>query len=194
MSGWKWVLGLAVVALIVAAAYIAGSGTRSTTGPADPNDADTAAYDFEASTVVVRQMDSAGRVQYQVNAAHVTQLPSDGAVTASDLTMHYDPPQAPTDGSQRWTLTAQSARLPESSNIVQLKGRVRVKGKPEGSQSAATFLTEQMDYDIGTQDISTAAPVEMQWGGTRLKADKGLRANIRQGTVVGSSLNGQFVP
>lgn len=194
MSAWKWLLGLAVVGLIVAGAYVAGSGTRNDTGPADPNEADAAAYNFEASTVVVRQMDAAGRVQYQVNAAHVTQLPSDGAVTASDLTMHYDPPQAPTDGSQRWTLTAQSARLPESSDIIQLQGRVRVKGKPEGSESPATFLTEQLDYDIATQDISTAAPVEMQWGGTRLKADKGLRSNIRRGTVIGSSLNGQFVP
>jgi LPS export ABC transporter protein LptC len=194
VSRWKWLLGLSLVALIVAGAYVAGSGTRGASGPADPNDADTAAYDFEASTVVVRQMDAAGRVQYQINAARVTQLPRDGAVSASDLTMHYDPPQAPADGSKRWTLTAQSAQLPESSDVVELQGRVRVQGKLAGSQSTATFVTESFDYNLGTQEISTSAPVEMQWGGTRLKAEKGLRANIRQGTVVGSSANGQFVP
>mgnify|MGYP005811779015 CR=1 FL=1 len=194
MSRWKWLLGLAVVALIVAGAYIAGSGTRGTTGPADPNDADTAAYDFEATTVVVRQMDSAGRVQYQVNAARVTQLPSDGAMEASDLTMRYEPANAPADGSERWTLTAQSAQLPESSDTVELKGRVRVQGNLPGSKIPATFLTERLDYNFGEQEISTTAPVEMQWGGTRFREDAGLRFNIRKGTVLGSSLNGQIAP
>lgn len=194
MSRWKWLLGLAVIALIVAGAYIAGSGTRSATGPADPNDADTAAFDFEATTVVVRQMDAAGRVQYQVNAARVTQLPRDGAVAASDLTMRYEPPNAPADGSGRWTLTAQSAQLPESSDTVELLGRVRVQGNLPGSKIPALFLTERLHYNFGAQEISTTAPVEMQWGDTRFREDAGLQFNIRKGTVVGSSLNGQIAP
>jgi len=93
-GGWRWIVGLAIVALLAAGAYIAGSGPRGT-APADPNEADTAAYDFEASAVVVRQTDAEGRLLYRMQAAHVAQLPLEGAISADDLSMNYDPPEAP---------------------------------------------------------------------------------------------------
>ena len=194
-NGWRWILGVAIVALLAAGAYIAGSGPRGATGPVDPNEADAAAYDFEANAVVVRQTDAEGRLLYRIQAAHVAQLPREGAISADDLSMHYDPPQAPADGSQRWTLTAQTARLPEESDIVELHGQVRVSGRPQDSPTIATFSTERMDYNLKTQDVTTDAPVELQMGGSRLAGDHGVRANIKQGTVeLPSTVHGQFTP
>lgn len=187
-------VGLVLVALITAGAYLAGSGARGASTSSAPNDADTAAYNFEASSVVVRQMDAAGRLQYQVEAAHVTQLPQDGVVTARDLSMHYDPPEAPA-GTRRWILTAESARLPEDSDVVALQGQVQVRGRPEGADGVATFSTERLEYNIATQDITTDAPVELQSPGLRLSGNSGLRANIKQGTVeLESQVHGQIVP
>jgi LPS export ABC transporter protein LptC len=193
-GGWRWIVGLAIVALLAAGAYIAGSGPRGAGGPADPNEADAAAYDFEANAVVVRQTDAEGRLLYRIQAAHVAQLPRAGAISASDLSMHYDPPQAPADGSQRWTLTAQTAQLPENGDIVELQGAVRVSGRLQDSPVPATFATERMDYNLKTQDISTAAPVELHSGGLRMSSDTGLRANIKQGTVELESAHAQYAP
>ena len=192
-GGWRWIVGLAIVALLAAGAYIAGSGPRGT-APADPNEADTAAYDFEASAVVVRQTDAEGRLLYRMQAAHVAQLPLEGAISADDLSMNYDPPEAPADGSQRWTLTAKAARLPEDSDIVELQGGVRVSGRLHDSTSVATFSTERMDYNLKTQDIFTAAPVELRSGGVHLNSESGLRANIKQSTVELESAHAQFTP
>jgi LPS export ABC transporter protein LptC len=194
-KGWRWILGLAVVALLGAGAYIAGSGPHGAAGPADPNEADTAAYAFEANAVIVRQTDEEGHLLYRLQAAHVAQLPSEGAISADDLSMHYDPPEAPADGSQRWTLTAQAARLPESSDIVELHGQVRASGRLEGSPLIATYSTERMDYNLKTQDIATDAPVELQWGGNRVTSESGLRANIKQSTwALESDVHGHIVP
>jgi len=193
-GGWKWIAGLAIVALLAAGAYIAGSGPRGGSGPADPNEADAAAYDFEANAVVVRQTDAEGRLLYRIQAAHVAQLPREGAISANDLSMHYDPPEAPADGSQRWTLTAQSAKLPANGDIVELQGAVRVSGRLQDSPSVATFSTERMDYNLKTQDISTAAPVELHGGGVRLSSDTGLHANIKEGTVELESAHAQYAP
>jgi len=198
MSGgkaWRWILGVAIVALLGVGAYVAGSGPRGPAGPVDPNEADTADYAFEASSVVVRQTDAQGQLLYRIQAAHVAQLPSEGAISANDLTMHYDPPQAPADGSKRWTLTAQSARLPESSDIVELHGGVRATGRPEESPVIATYSTERMDYNLKTQDITTDAPVELLWGGNKVTSQSGLRANIKQGTwELESEVHGHIVP
>ena len=91
MKRWRWLLAVVVIGLVVAAAYVAGT-SQPDAGAAKPNEADAATYAYEAHDVVLRQMDGSGALQYEIEAASVTQLPRDGAIEAHDLTLHYDPP------------------------------------------------------------------------------------------------------
>lgn len=192
MKRWRWLLAAVVVGLVVAAAYVAGTGDQGAER-AKPNEADAATYAYEAHDVVVRQMDAQGALQYEIEAASVTQLPRDGAIEAHDLTLHYDPP-GKADPSRRWTLTAAAAQLPEASDVVKLIGRVLVQGRVAQSPAPIRFQSEKLDYNLKTQDVASDAPFEMHWGGNQFTG-RGLKANIKLGTVsVESSTNGKIVP
>jgi LPS export ABC transporter protein LptC len=196
MRRWRWLLALALVGLLVAGAYFAGISQQARTDSGKPTEADTSAYDYEANTVTVRQMDEEGRLQYEVVAEHVAQLPKDGAVMASKLTMHYDPPGGNAkDESTRWKLTADSAQLPENSDIVALKGNVVVRGRPSPAAAPMTFNADSLDYNLKSQIVTTPGPFRFDWQGSRFSG-RGLTANIKQGTIdsVESDTNGQILP
>jgi LPS export ABC transporter protein LptC len=192
MRRWRWLLAVVVIGLVVAAAYVAG--TSQPAERAKPNEADAATYAYEAHDVVLRQMDGSGALQYEIEAASVTQLPRDGAIEAHDLTLHYDPPGKVADPGQRWTLTASGATLPEASDVVKLAGRVRVRGRVPQSPAPISFTTEKLDYNLVTQELANDAAFELQWGGSQFSG-RGLKANIKQGDVaVESQANGKIVP
>lgn len=193
MRRWRWLLAVVVIGLVVAGAYVAG--TRPTgTGTAQPNEADAATYAYEAHDVVLRQMDADGALQYEFQAASITQLPRDGAIEAHDLTLHYDPPGGQVDPDRRWTLTASGAQLPENSDVVKLAGQVLVQGRAPQSPAPIRFQTEKLDYNLKTQALANEVPFELHWGGSRFSG-RGLRANIKQGDVaVESQTNGKIVP
>jgi LPS export ABC transporter protein LptC len=196
MRRWRWLLALALVGLVVAGAYFAGISQQARTDSGKPNEADSAAYDYEANTVTVRQMDEEGRLQYEVQAEHVAQLPRDGAVMASKLTMHYDPPGSHAkDESNRWRLTADSAQLPENSDVVALKGNVIVRGRPSPTAAPMTFNADDLDYNLKSQVVTTPGPFRFTWQGSRFSGT-GLKANIKQGTIdsVESGTDGQILP
>lgn len=194
MKRWRWLLGIAVVGLIIAGAYFAGISQQARTATTKPNDADTAAYDYEANTVTVRQMDASGQLQYELQAQHIAQLPQNGAVTASMLTMHYDPP-GQHDESRRWKLTADSAQLPENGDVVALKGHVLARGRPSKSPAVMTFSANSFNYNLKTQVLITRDDFRADWAGNRFSG-RGLEANIEQGTIekVESNANGQILP
>jgi LPS export ABC transporter protein LptC len=189
----RWLLAVVVIGLVVAGAYVAG--TRPTgTGTAKPNEADAATYAYEAQDVVLRQMDADGALQYEIQAASITQLPRDGAIEAHDLTLHYDPPSQQVDPARRWTLTASGAQLPEGSDVVRLAGSVLVSGRVPQSPAPIRFQTEKLDYNLKTQSLSNDTPFELHWGASRFSG-RGLRANIKQGDLtVESQTNGKIVP
>ncbi|MBK6673496.1 MAG: LPS export ABC transporter periplasmic protein LptC [Proteobacteria bacterium] len=193
MKRWRWLLAVAIIGLVVAAAYVAGT-SQTGADRAKPNEADAATYAYEAHDVVLRQMDGSGALQYEIEAASVTQLPKDGAIEAHDLTLHYDPPGRDADPLRRWTLTATGAQLPERSDIVKLAGDVQVRGRVPQSPAPIRFQAEQLDYNLRTQELSSDAAFELHWGGSQFSG-RGLQANIKQGTVsVESGTNGKIVP
>ena len=192
MKRWRWLLAVAIIGLVVAAAYVAGT-SQTGSSVAKPNEADAATYAYEAHDVVLRQMDGSGALQYEIEAASITQLPRDGAIEAHDLTLHYDPPGKQADASRRWTLTATGAQLPEASDVVKLAGSVKVQGRVPQSPAPIRFQSEKLDYNLRTQDLVSDADFEFLWGGSRFTG-RGLKANIKQGTVsVESQTNGKIV-
>jgi LPS export ABC transporter protein LptC len=184
-----WLLGLAALGIVLAA-YLAGSRGSKLPANLTATSAETPAYDFEATGVVMRQMNAEGTLLYRLDAKRVAQLPQNGALAASDLQMNYAPPGTDTDSSKHWQLTADAAELPTSGSIVNLRGNVLVTGKPERSRDAAQLKTDTLDYNLTTQDLSTRSRVELRWGHSRLTG-QGLKANIKQGTVaIESTVNG----
>jgi lipopolysaccharide export system protein LptC len=74
MKRWRWLLAVAIIGLVVVAAYVAGT-SQTGSSVAKPNEADAATYAYEAHDVVLRQMDGSGALQYEIEAASITQLP-----------------------------------------------------------------------------------------------------------------------
>jgi LPS export ABC transporter protein LptC len=193
MRRWRWLFAVAIIGLVVAAAYVAGTSQPDASG-AKPNEADAATYAYEAHDVVLRQMDANGAPQYEIQAASVTQLPRDGAIEAHDLTLHYDPPGREVDPNRRWILTASGAQLPEASEVVKLHGNVQVQGHVPLSSAPISFQSEKLDYNLKTQELRSDTTFEFQWGASQFSG-RGLRANIKQGTVaVESDTHGKIVP
>lgn len=124
-------------------------------------------YDFEASDVVVRQMDADGRLQYELEARRFAQAANEGEVVAEELTIHHDPPGTMPAGPHRWTLTANNAQLPADGRVISLLGDVRARGLPRGRRTPISIVTEQLDYDIGMQEVCSEAEVTIEWGRNR---------------------------
>ena len=57
-------------------------------------EAATFKYNFVAHDVIVRQTGSDGKLQYQLEAQRVEQRPEDNQISATDLTAHYETPDA----------------------------------------------------------------------------------------------------
>jgi LPS export ABC transporter protein LptC len=178
----RLLLAISGIAIVIGAAYLAGFRAPLGKSPRQQAPSDAPTYDYEANDVVVRQMGPDGSLQYQIDAKRVAQLAENGQIAASGLTLHFDPPDAKHDLARRWIVTAARAELPASGNVVTLLGDVLVRGRPAGASQEAQFRTERLNYDLGTQDVSSDAEVEMTWGRNKLRGQQ-LKANIKQGTV-----------
>ncbi len=172
---------LIVLVLVVAAVWLAGAGPQQSGESADARQATAAAYDFEAQGVVVRQMDASGRLQYQIEAEGINQLPDSGRIAATHLTMLHDPPGTTPGGRHRWTLTAEGAELPPQGGVVSLHGKVRASGRPVNGNTQATLATERLQYDLDALRVSSDTDLALTWGGTTLNGPRGGRVDIKTG-------------
>jgi LPS export ABC transporter protein LptC len=183
-----------VVALAAMAAWLVGTGRSTTQAVATEADSTDAAYDYDARDVVVRQMGPDGALQYELVAKQVTQQPRNGRITASELVMHHDPAGTTPGGPRRWTLTADRADLPEAGNVISLQGKVRAQGRLKDTQAPVTMLTEQLDYNLDTQDFASDRVVKVAWAAGTFQA-RGLRANIKSGDLaLQSDVHGTLAP
>lgn len=189
-----------IVALVALGIWMASTGARPGRQPEARSETPVSAYDYEARDVLVQQMSADGTLQYELEAKHISQLPSNGQISAEDLVIHHDPAGSAPGGTNRLTLTAQRADLPESGDQIKLQGKVRAQGRPLESRALMSFATEQLTYDMRTQEVFNSMPVDFTWGGTRLHFGS-LRWNIKQGTFgvngtspVESNFNGILVP
>jgi LPS export ABC transporter protein LptC len=186
---------LAAVALVAVAAlaiWLAVSGPEPGGAAANNGDAAANSYDYEARDVIVRQMGPDGALQYELEAKQITQLPRDGHISAQQLVMRHDPAGSPPGGADRWTLTADRADLPEAGAAITLQGQVHAQGRRQNSQALVSMVTEQLTYNLDTQDVVTDKPVDLAWGSSRLRCGD-LRMNIKRGTLsVESECNGTF--
>jgi LPS export ABC transporter protein LptC len=175
------VLPLALLVAIAIAVWYRTGGPGS--GPATADVAATAAeFDFEAQGVVMRQMDADGRLQYEVVANRIVQLPDGGPVRASGLTLRHDPPGTEEGSANRWVLIAAEAELPAKGGILTLSGQVRVKGLPKDQRTPLELATEAITYDLARQELAADGEVEINQGRSIIRGG-GLRANASTGEV-----------
>lgn len=183
----RWLVA-GVLLLAVCVAYFLGrAGTTPGNRPeaaARQND-----YGYVALDARVVQTDDTGQVLYTLDAAQVAQDPGSGELAANTLTLHYG-----LNGLQPWTLGARSGRLPSGSTRVHLEGDVQARGKPAHTEQFVQINTQQVDFDMAAQELTTHQPVTVNWGGQQL-AGRGLSANLKQGQLrLESSVHGRFSP
>ena len=177
-----WLLCIAGIA-VLALAFVLGRGGNTPGAASAREETATFKYNFVAQDVQVRQTGDDGKLQYQLEAQQVEQRPEDNQISATQLTAHYEAPDA--KGGQpgnNWKLTADHATLPEDGKLLQLRGTVRVTGQPPAATAPVTISTDSLDYDTQTQEITSREIVQMQMGAQKLQG-LGLQANIRLSTL-----------
>lgn len=185
---------LVVLAVGAGAFWLSGTNRGAEGDRAEDRDVPDLAYDFEARDVLVQQMDETGRLLYQIEAQQIAQLPDNGRIAATGLTMHHDPAETDTAGPYRWTLTARSAALPAEGGKVSFQGNVRASGRLHTNNVDVQLSTEQLDYDLDAGVISSDAEVALQWGKGVTGSGRPLRVNIKQGTTELGYMSGSFTP
>jgi LPS export ABC transporter protein LptC len=187
-------LALLVLLLLVAAGALwtwrSGQDGETTPGGAAPPQQ---AYDYEAHDVVLRQMGPDGRLQFQVEARQITQLPESGRIAAEGLTLYHDPPGTEPGGPNRWTLTADRGELPAEGGVVTLDGNVRARGIPVGGRSPVTFAAARLQYDMTTQELCSKDEVQLTLGSSIARV-QGLCFNVATNKMSGSEIDAIVVP
>jgi LPS export ABC transporter protein LptC len=178
-----WLLCVAGIA-VLALAFVLGRGGNTPGAASAREEAATFKYNFVAQDVQVRQTGSDGKLQYQLEAQQVEQRPDDNQISATQLTAHYEAPDARAGqpDTSHWKLTADHATLPEDGKLLQLRGTVRVTGQPPSATAPVTIATNSLDYDTQTQEITSREIVQIQMGEQKLQG-LGLQANIRLSTL-----------
>jgi LPS export ABC transporter protein LptC len=195
MRGLRIFILLLLLALAGTAAWFWNVRQMEQAHTAAGSEPPPAAYDYEAHQVVMRQMDPDGRLAFQVEARQITQLPDSGRITALDLTLYHDPPGTAVGGPNRWTLTADRGELPAEGGVVILTGHVRARGIPVEGRSALTITTPSLRYDMAGQELSSDEVVQFSRGDNGIRGEgRGLRANIRTGSLELESGNATIVP
>jgi LPS export ABC transporter protein LptC len=169
--------------------WVASTGMRTGGTGSARSDTPGTAYDYVVRDVVVQQMGPDGTLQYEMSAKEITQQPQSGQITAKELVMHRDPPGSPSDGPNRWTLRADQADLPEPGGAITLRGKVHGQGRLQNSRATvATVATEELTYNLQTQEVCTSKPVDITRGGFSFHSGDACM-NIKSGVIKVDSKN-----
>jgi LPS export ABC transporter protein LptC len=177
----KLIVSLAVIGVLAAGIWFALRGTGAAPALA-AEEIEGDRFDFEAQQVLMRQMDVRGKLQYEIEADRIVQMPDRGSVQATGLTLRHDPPGTEPGGPNRWTLNAAEGELPADGRIVTLKGDVRAEGVPEGRSLPLRLQTQSLSMDLDSQEIYTDDVVDTVRGSMKMRG-KGLRANVATGEL-----------
>jgi LPS export ABC transporter protein LptC len=182
---------LAVLILVLAGLVWWGGRQGGTPARTTQQEEPAPAYQFEAQDAVLRQMDAAGQLQFEVEARRIVQLPEAGGLLASDLTLYHDPPGTAAGSPQRWTLKAREGRLPSDGRVVNLRGDVRAEGLPAGFRNLIRVTTDALDFDMDLQEVTVDGEADFISGGYRFRGT-GLRVNVDTGVVQLESADGKI--
>lgn len=175
----KTLVFLVLVTVIGAAVWF---GLLQRDQPASARPAPEALYDFEAQGVVLRQMDAEGRLQYEIQAEQIVQLPGNGGIRATKPVFHHDPPGVEPGGPNRWTLTAQEGTFPAGGRAISLSGNVVVRGTPRDSDIPVQLAANELVYDMEREQAVAAGEVQITAGRSSI-GGRGMRVNIATGRV-----------
>jgi LPS export ABC transporter protein LptC len=185
----KTVAALLVVAAVGAAVWF---GTVRRTPPQAAAEAVTPEdrYTFEAQSVVLRQLDAQGKLQYEIEAERIVQL-ADGDVEATQLTFNHEPSGAAGRAPRRWTLTASAGTFPAAGGTVHLEGEVRAQGSRVGDGAPLIITAAKLNYDLEEEVVCAEGNVEARDGGIYARS-QGACVNIATGRLTVESGNGKI--
>lgn len=186
----KKLLAALLVLAVIGAAMWAGVARRTAPSASAIDTAPQDRYDFEAQGVVLRQLDTRGKLQYEIEAERIVQL-ADGDVEATKLTFRHDPPVASRTTPQRWVVTAEAGSFPATGSKIHLTGQVRTEGTRTGSSTPLVILSEGLDYDTEEEVVCADGDVEGTGQGIYFRS-QGACVNIATGMLNVESGNGKI--
>lgn len=128
-----------------------------------------------------------GALLYSLKADRIAQQPASGDVRMQAISMSYH-----RDAESPWLLTANAGHLRGQGTRIELTGRVRATGRLPQSSLPTEILTEQLEFDTRSQDLSSRQLVTIRVDGQRLTS-RGLSANLKQDRVrLESAVHGRY--
>lgn len=182
---------LVMLLLLVAAAGGTWLLIRQTSEPdaaatASIDDADLGYYLLDASLI---GHDDEGNPLYTLHADRIEQAARDGSVTLTHVTMDYAPRADPP-----WRIEADFGRIPESGDLIDLEGNVRLARADDGGDPRITIATTRLELAPRERIARTDASVDVTQGGSTLTAT-GLVADLTQERVtLGARVRARFQP
>jgi LPS export ABC transporter protein LptC len=185
----KAVLALVTGLLLIGLAFVLGR-TGNAPGAVTPPDAAAAPPpNYVALDAHLRQSAADGSTLYTLTADRLAQETTSGTLRANTLTLNYA-----TGAAKPWTLTAREGLLPGGTTRIELRGDVRLRGLPPGSQQSTRIESQRLDYDTRSQVVHTESPVHIVWGTRELDA-RGLTADLPASHLqLQADVHGRFKP
>ncbi len=174
---------------LVGLAFVLGR-TGNAPGAVTPPDVTAAPPpSYIALDARLRQSAVDGSTLYTLTADRLAQETGSGTLRANALTLRYA-----TGAVKPWTLTAREGLLPGGTTRIELRGDVRLRGLPPGSQQSTSIESQRLDYDTRSQIVRTESPVHIVWGTRELDA-RGLTADLSGSHLqLQADVHGRFKP
>jgi LPS export ABC transporter protein LptC len=170
-----WRHAAAALMLAVMIGLLIWRGQRA----AAPEQAGTAAAGdagYVATEAEIIQTGSDGLPLYRLQAHRVEQSRAGTEIHVTQPRLIYQEGSGPV-----WSLRADTGDLPADAGRADLQGSVyAVATRPDSPP--LEIRTETLGVDMGTQQVSTSAPVRIDWGSDHVTA-VGLRADMKADTL-----------
>jgi LPS export ABC transporter protein LptC len=182
------IASLALVVLI-AGSILLGRHQREAATPQQPTPpAQDLGYGARDAQLIETGPD--GRPKYTLNAASIEQHPQDDSVELHTVHMIVND-----DQGNRWTVDAQRGDIAHGGEDIDLTGDVHIDGLLPGTQEPADISSEHVSLNTQTDVITSAEPVTLAWGASRLIHTVGIMASLKDSHVkLESDVHGIFQP
>lgn len=144
---------------------------------------------YYVTGVDLQEFDADGKLRIGLESVSAQEDPASGVVRLAEVAVDYHAPNG-----RRWQLTAEEARVPPGSRVVEFEGDVRLSGAPDAGQPATELATPRLSLDTASEIAETRSPVELAFGTHRMRA-LGMRADLEAGRLrLDSDVSGRFTP
>jgi lipopolysaccharide export system protein LptC len=180
-------LVMVVLAAFAVATWLYGRPAAAPQRPVAAGGAPPLGYYIRGARIL--GTDDQGRVEYQISADSLEELPGQERLKLDAVRVEYHPAD-----SDAWWISAMSASGPKDRSELDLTGDVTLRSEPAGGRDPTIITAESLRFFPDSSTVESDMPVSLKVGGWELEAGK-LRTRLKGDVVqLESEVHGKFSP